>query len=47
MLYYGGKGVKANKNKAKEFFSKACDLGFQDGCENYKEMVNSSPKRGL
>ena len=31
--YAEGKGVRADFNKAMEFFGKACDLGVQKGCE--------------
>jgi hypothetical protein len=27
-----------NYTKAKEFFGKACDLGSQDGCDNYAKL---------
>ena len=31
-LYYNGKGVKQNYNKAIEFWSKACEMGEAKGC---------------
>ena len=33
-MYFGGEGVKADIKKAKELFSKACELGDGDGCNN-------------
>ena len=36
VLYYDGKGVRQDKGAAKEYFGKACDLGNQGGCNNYK-----------
>lgn len=44
VLYRNGQGVKSNKTQAKELFGKACDLGFQTGCDNYKEMINPTKK---
>ena len=35
-MYGTGDGVRQNKIKAKELFSKACDGGDMSGCENYK-----------
>ena len=36
VLYAEGKGVRQNFSTAKQYFGKACDLGYQDGCDNYK-----------
>lgn len=39
-FYYDeGKGAKQNKSTAKKYYGKACDLGEQMGCDNYK-MLN-------
>lgn len=35
-LYYNGQGVRQNFSIAKQYFGKACDLGEQVGCNNYK-----------
>ena len=35
-MYKNGYGVKQDKKIAKEWFGKACDGGFQVGCDNYK-----------
>ena len=40
LLYFEGKGVRQNLKKAKEFAGKACDLGYQAGCEGYKNLKN-------
>ena len=36
LMYNEGKGVRQNSNTAKEFFGKACDNGYQNGCHNYR-----------
>ena len=36
--YLFGKGVQVNKSLAKEWFSKACDNGHQDGCKYYGKL---------
>ena len=36
--YYTGNGVKQDFTKAKAFYSKACDLGENLGCEGYREL---------
>ncbi len=38
LLYYNGEGVKQDYQTANEFYTKACDLGNQDGCDNYKKL---------
>ena len=38
ILYEAGIGVRQNKSKAKEFFGKLCDLGDQQGCDNYRKL---------
>ena len=35
-LYYDGQGVQQDYHKAFELFKKACDMGEQVGCDNYK-----------
>ncbi|XAK35140.1 SEL1-like repeat protein [Campylobacter coli] len=35
-LYHDGQGVRKNLSSAKEYYGKACDLGFQKGCNEYK-----------
>ena len=36
-LYEDGIGIK-NKTTAKEYYGKACDLGDQQGCDNYRKL---------
>ena len=36
--YDGDEVVKQNLSKAKELYGKACDLGYQKGCDKYKEL---------
>lgn len=40
LMYDNGEYVKENKNRAKEFYKKACDTGDDVGCKFYKKMVN-------
>ena len=35
-FYYGLHGYEVDYFKAKELFGKACDGGYQKGCDNYK-----------
>ena len=35
-MYAKGEGVRQDYKKAKEWFGKACDGGYQKGCDNYK-----------
>ncbi len=37
VFYTYGKGVRQDKAKARELFGKACDMGNQKGCDNYKD----------
>jgi len=37
-LYDFGLGVKQNKKVSKEYYGKACDLGLQKGCEEYRKL---------
>ena len=39
VLYADGLGVKQNKKVSKEYFGKSCDLGFQDGCDDYRKLI--------
>ncbi|WP_291026739.1 SEL1-like repeat protein [Helicobacter sp.] len=41
ILYGNGLGVREDRAKAKELFGKACDLGSQLGCDNYKKYNNA------
>jgi len=38
VAYYYGKGVKKDKQKAFELFSKACEGGFMEGCKLLKKL---------
>ena len=33
-----GQGVRQNRTTAKEYYGKACDLGNQEGCDNYRKL---------
>ena len=37
-LYDKGQGVKQNFSTAKQYYGKACDLGLQLGCDNYRKL---------
>lgn len=37
-IYENGNGVKQNKTTAKEWYGKACDNGYQDGCDSYRKL---------
>ena len=37
-FYMDGVGVRQNYQTAKEYYRKACDLGVQEGCDNYWEL---------
>ena len=36
--YEEGVGLRQDARKAKEYYGKACDLGYQDGCDEYKRL---------
>jgi hypothetical protein len=36
--YYQEEGVRQDKGQAKEWFGKACDNGYQKGCEVYGKL---------
>ena len=38
LRYYNGEGVRQNKSTAKEWFGNACDLGYQQGCDEYRKL---------
>lgn len=38
VLYFNGEGARQDYKLAKEYYGKACDLGYQDGCDKYKEL---------
>ena len=38
VLYSFGGGVRQNKRTAKEYFGKTCDLGNQEGCDEYRRL---------
>ena len=38
VMYEKGNGVRQDKYMAKEYYGKACDLGAQDGCDEYKRL---------
>jgi len=42
VMYGEGKGVRQNYNTAKEWFGKACDNGYQKGCDVYKDLNQRS-----
>ena len=35
-MYVKGEGVRQDYKRAKEWFGKACDGGYQEGCDAYK-----------
>lgn len=37
-MLFEGKGLKKDKKKAMEYYGLSCDLGFQEGCEEYKAL---------
>ena len=36
--YKYGQGVRQNFSTAKEYYGKACDLGLQLGCDDYRKL---------
>ena len=38
VMYGEDKGVRQNYNTAKEWFGKACDNGYQKGCDFYRSF---------
>ena len=38
VLYDKGQGVRQNFSTAKQYYSKACDLGLQFGCDSYRKL---------
>ena len=39
-MYYDGIGVNKNITLATGYFDKACKLGHQDSCDNYRALLN-------
>lgn len=37
-MYENGQGVRQNKTTAKEWYGKACDNGYQSGCDWYRKL---------
>ena len=37
-MYSNGEGVKRNPSKAKEWFRKACENGYQKACDVLREL---------
>ena len=37
-LYINGQGIGQNFSTAKEYYGKACDLGLQLGCDDYRKL---------
>lgn len=37
-MLFEGRGLKKDKKKAMEYYGLSCDLGFQEGCEEYKAL---------
>ena len=37
-MYIKGEGVRQDIRMAKEYFGKACDNGFQEGCDLYRKL---------
>ena len=44
LRYYKGEGVQKDYEKAFEFYKKACDMGYQKGCDNHKEKNEQGVK---
>jgi TPR repeat protein len=42
VLYERGLGVKQDSNRAKAYYLKACDLGFEAGCDAYRAIESLS-----
>ena len=40
VFYDNGRSIRINKTKAKEWYGKACDNGYQKGCDGYKRLNN-------
>jgi len=39
-MYEEGQGIPKNRKFAKEWYKKACDNGFQDGCTACRKLNN-------
>jgi TPR repeat protein len=44
---HGNGAVKKDKNKALEYYSKACDLKSPHGCENYARLKRQACRTGF
>ena len=42
LLYEEGIGVKSDIGKAKEYYMKACDNGFDKACKRYKKLQSGN-----
>ena len=40
VAYLTGEGVEQDKWKAKDYFGRSCEAGFQLGCDMYRELNN-------
>ena len=40
VMYENGTGVRQDYKIAKEWYGKACDIGDQKGCDNYRRLNN-------
>ena len=38
LVYEEGQGVRQDFSTAKQYYGKACDLGLQLGCDNYRDL---------
>ncbi|MFC2715418.1 MAG: tetratricopeptide repeat protein [Kingella denitrificans] len=38
VMYANGRGVRQDLHLSKEWFGKACDGGFQEGCDPYRHL---------
>ena len=41
LMYDKGQGVKQKRSIAKQYYGKSCDLGVQQGCDNYNRLDNA------
>ena len=38
-MFHKGEGTKKNEIKAQEYFKKSCSLGYDTGCDKYKQLA--------
>jgi len=43
-MYVNGEGVEQSREKASEYFAKACDYGYAGGCKNWNSMNGYAPE---